>query len=218
MDGIDVIVSWPRSCDYPLWRQFIRDERARFNRVYAVFTDHDGPDYSAWVRSNCPEIDFLDSLNRRRDWRDAAVNTALLQSTAERLWFTEQDFFITDPSFWEAEGQVIGFDAGDGRPLHPACIFVDRQMVNQTSRYFGPEPVDHFYSFGKELCALVRPALLTGGFSHMQGTSQNHYLIDKGEDVGVFKRDKFQNYLRDCLTAGVPLHSEWSERAEREIA
>ena len=123
-----------------------------------------------------------------------------------------------DPSFWDAEGAVIGFDAGDGRPLHPASLFVDRGLIDQTSRYFGPEPIDHFYTFGKELRELAEPTLLTGGFRHMQGVTQNHSLIDQGEDTGVFKRDQFRDYLQDCLAADVPLHPEWIARAKKEIA
>ena len=45
----DVIVSWPRHADYPLWRQFIRENRQRFAKVIVAFTDHDGHDYSQFV-------------------------------------------------------------------------------------------------------------------------------------------------------------------------
>lgn len=219
MGGIDVIVSWPRSCDYPLWRQFICDERGRFSRVLAVFTEHSGPvDYTDWLKANCPEVEFMDSLGRRRDWRDAAINTALAESTAERVWFTEQDFFVRDDAFWNIEGSVVGFSAGDGRLLHPASLFVDRKLIDKTSRYFGPEPVDHFYTFAEELARLIPATLLPiWCYEHLQGTTQNHSLIDKSEDTGVFKRVRFRDYLRSCLEASVPLHDGWAERARTEI-
>ena len=217
MDRIDVIVCWPRSCDYPLWRQFIRDERHRFYRVLAMFTEHSGHDYSDWLRANCPDVEFVDSFIRDGDWRDGAVNAALDISTSNRVWFTEQDFFITDPSFWDAEGVVVGFNAGDGRPLHPASLFVNRDLIPLTSRYFGPEPVDHFYTFGTELCGLIEPTLMTSGFEHLQGTTQNHSLIDSGEDAGVFRRDRFRDYLRACLAADVWLEPGWAANARREI-
>lgn len=220
MDGVttDAILCWPRNCDYPLWREFIRHERNRFNRVIAVLTKHDGEyDYTDWLRKNCAEVDFIDSLPVITDWRNIAVNTALNVSTADRIWLTEQDFFVTDPGFWNTEGRVIGFDAGDNRPLHPACIFADRDLIEQTSRYFGPDPVDHFYTFGVELCNLAKPTLLTGGFIHMQGVTQNHFLLDRNEEAGVFKREQFREYLSRSLIVNVPLEEGWKSRAREEV-
>lgn len=213
---VDVIVAWPRGCDYPLWRQFIRDERSRFDRVLAVLTSHDGDDYSEWLRTNCPEVEFVDSRGDGWDWRDAAVNTALTLSTAERVWFTEQDFFITSLAFWDVRGRVIGFDARDSRPLHPACIFADRELIDRTSRYFGSHPVDHFYQFGKELSALAEPILLTDGFVHLQGTTHNHWLLDRSE-AGIFRISQFHDYLVRSLNADVPLEKHWAARARHNL-
>jgi hypothetical protein len=181
-----------------------------------MLTQYEG-DYSSWLRANCPEVEFIDAPEGE-DWRDAAVNAALDESTAEHVWFTEQDFFITDEKFWEAEGSVVGFNANDGRFLHPASIFADRDLIDRTARYFGPSPVDHFFSFGVELCRMVTPTILTEGFVHLQGTTQNHFLIGRGEDAGVFKRERFRDYLRDCLSANIPLHCDWVVGAERELA
>lgn len=217
MDGIDVIVSWPRSHDYPLWRQFIRDERHRFRRVYAVLTEHPGPDLSVWLRESF-DVDWLD-LSTGADWRDAAVNTALDHSTAEWVWFTEQDFFVRD-GFWESvaagRSQAIGFVEPDSERWHPACLFVRRAAIDQTSRYFGPDPVDHFYRFGRELQRMTRLSLVTG-YEHLQGVSQNHALIDRGETAGLWRMGRFRRYLVDCLAADVPLHPGWAERARRVI-
>ena len=215
VERVDVIVSWPRNCDYPLWRRFLRDERSRFGRVLVVFTDHAGDDISGFVRAHL-EADCLDSRSVSGDWRDTAVNQALDHSTSERVWFTEQDFLIGE-GFWEqVDGSpAIGWQEHDDR-WHPSCLFVNRDLIERTSRYFGTEPVDHFYRFGKELEALTPIKRLVGGFEHLQGTSQNHWLIDSNVDEGVFKRERFRRYLRDCLDAGVPLHPEWAARARIE--
>ncbi len=141
-------------------------------------------------------------------------------STAERVWFTEQDFFITDPAFFWSKinsAPVVGFDAGDERPLHPACIFTDRKLIELTTRYFGPSPIDHFYSFGLGLKWKSEPLILTEGFHHMQGISQNHSLIERGEDSGIFYRDRFRDYLKSSLTIDVPLNSNWVAVAQHEI-
>ncbi len=171
---------------------------------------------SGWLQANCPEVEFINAP-QGKDWRDAAVNAALDISDADRVWFTEQDFFIDGPAFWGVQGAVVGFSAGDGRLLHPASLTADRGLVDRTSRYFGPDPVDHFYTFGEELARLAPLTLLPGGFRHMQGVTQNHALIDRGEDAGVFRRGDFRGYLRDCLSAGVPLEGGWEDRARREV-
>jgi hypothetical protein len=215
---LDLIVCWPRDCDYPLFRAFLQAERERFAKVIIVFTDHHGPDMSAFIRETTDAI-FLDSHVGGGDWRDAAVNMALDVSDARFVWFTEQDFLITDPSrFWGQviNAPVIGWQEHDDR-WHPSSLFVRRDIIDRTRRYFGPDPVDHFYAFGKELEALSPIVRLEGGFEHLQGTSQNHSLIARGEDEGIFKRDRFRRYLADSLEAQVPLHPGWVAEARREI-
>ena len=214
---MDLIVCWPRDCDYPLFRAFLAAERRRFESVIVVFTDHHGGDISACVRE-VTDATFLDSSGHG-DWRDNAVNMALDASGAERVWFTEQDFLITDPArFWcQEQGQpVLGWQEHDER-WHPSSLFVDRDLIDRTSRYFGPDPLDHFHRFGQELAALSPIARLEGGFEHLQGTSQNHSLIDRGRDDGVFKRERFREYLAASLAAPVPLYPEWADKARREI-
>ena len=212
----DVIVCWPRNCDYPLWRRFLLDERRRFGRVLVVFTDHAGSDISGWVRDHL-DAETFGSPPVNGDWRDIAVNFALGHSTASRVWFTEQDFLIGE-GFWEQvdASPVIGWQEHDDR-WHPSSLFVDRDLIERTSRYFVTDPVDHFYRFGKELEQLAPIKRLTTGFEHLQGTSQNHWLIDSGTEEGVFKRDRFRRYLADCLEADIPLHPDWAAKARQEI-
>lgn len=217
----DVIVCWPRTCDYPLWREFITRERERFAKVIVVFTDHDGPvDYRDFVRWALPDVTCVDSPERHhRDWRDVAVNHALTLSDAEYVWFTEQDFLITDPTlFWERMDlvrRVLGFR--DETRWHPASLLVQRRLIDRTLRYFGPDPVDHFYTFSRELDELTLvDQLPTSCFEHLQGLSQNHHLIDNDIDAGVFKRERFRQYLRDCLAVH-PLQPQWAANARREL-
>ena len=215
----DVIVCWPRSHDYPLWRRFIRDNRWRFGRVLVAFTEHPGDDLSAFVRDNL-DAEWVHA-SPVGDWRDAAVNAALDASDAEWVWFTEQDFIIKDPkAFWQsvavARTQAIGFVEPDSGRWHPACLFVRREAIDQTSRYFGPDPVDHFYRFGRELERITRLHPVQG-YEHLQGVSQNHALLDRGETAGLWRMDRFRQYLTDCLAADVPHHPGWAERARRTI-
>lgn len=213
----DVIVCWPRNCDYPLWRRFIRDERQRFGRVLVVFTEHDGADYRPFVRANFPEAECFDSPPRGdQDWRDVAVNAALDRSDAEWVWFTEQDFLISNlRRIWGRFQARAEHDAAigwwDGVRWHPSCLFVRRTAIERTSRYFGPVPIDHFTRFSEELSPVAD--LGSEGWEHLQGLSQNHWLTDIGEQAGIFHEERFRAYLRDCLASGVPLALDWAERA-----
>lgn len=220
----DVIVCWPRFADYPLWRKFIAGNRWRFDQVIVVFTRHDGRDISSWVREHLRSATFVDSppVPPGRDWRDVAVNAALDVSHSEWVWFTEQDFFITDEDFWRGihtEAQtynVIGWRDGNGR-LHPSCLFVRRVFVDGTTRYFGTPPIDHFWTFTHELMDVEDVSLIGDGYEHMQGLTQNHALIDAGIDEGVFEREQFRRYLWLCLEAKVPLEPGWEAAARKEI-
>lgn len=220
MAALDVIVSWPRFADFPLWRQFIADERHRFGRVFVVFTEHDGPDLSGWVRANFPEATFLDSPDRgEQDWRTVAVNAALDVSTAERVWFTEQDFIVTDPAtFWPGtDVGVVGIPEPGSRTLHPACIFAPRELVEMTRRDFSPDYIDHFARFVDELALLAPIHVIPGGWRHMQAISEGQYLISVGQRP-KFQPHLFREWLAACLATRVPLHPAWAERARQEIA
>lgn len=226
----DVIVCWPHTCDYPLWRKFIRDERSRFAKVLVAFTTNtQGPhDYRVFVREQIGDIaDCFDSPDLEgRDWRDVAVNAALDRSTADWVWFTEQDFRIVKPElFWRGVEIFSEFDAilgweDDVPRWHPSCLFVLRSIIEEdTSRYFGPEPRDHFARFSDELHREWDSWDIDEDlWEHLQGLSQNHFLIDTGQTEGIFQRERFREYLRDCLNAGVTLDPFWRANAKREVA
>lgn len=203
---IDVIVSWPRTCDYPLWRQFIHDERDRFGEVFVVLTDLAGRDISSFVRRQFPDVTVVES-DGIGEWRDAAVNTALDRSKASHVWFTEQDFTVTE-AFWpQFTGDLAGICIDD-RPLHPACLLVARELIERTSRYFGTDPGDHFHTFGTELVALATPRIITHGFRHFQGISESQMLLWLGEQVR-FRPDQFREWADANLAAEVPIEPAW---------
>lgn len=216
----DVIVCWPRSCDYPLWRQFIRDNRARFAKVIVAFTEHDGLDYQEFVINAMKPDDMKFVWSNRRpdqDWRDGAVNGALSLSDAEWVWFTEQDLIITDPRFWWVthgitDMDVIGWHENNETRWHPSCLFVRRSAIDRTGYHFGvTKHGDHFAQFSDELPEgyRIRPLF----FEHLQGLTQNHWLVDSGQaPTGIFNEARFRQYLRDCMEVTVPLDPGWVER------
>jgi len=132
-------------------------------------------------------VEFFDAPTNG-EWRDVAVNAMIERSDADWVWFTEQDFLIHDRYFWTVTNGVASQGARmlgvkrDER-WHPCCLFVRREDVERTSRYFGPTPIDHFWSFGQELVKARVPkadldAWLSTTYTHMAGLSRNHQIID----------------------------------------
>ena len=223
----DIIVSWPKNNDYPLWRQFIRNNRKLFEKVIISFTQTFlGDDYMAFVQKAMAEDDitFLDTEGiDGQDWRDAAVNQALLVSEAEWVWFTEQDFFIKE-GFWEdinriltksKKTQVIGTYEGDR--LHPCCIFATRYAIERTRKRFGiiPDKLDHFGIFQRDLeVEFLITAINPVTYNHIAGVSHNFRLLFDGVQP-VYKPEEFGQYLADCLMVKVPLDGRFKEIASR---
>lgn len=217
----DIIVCWPRSCDYPLWRQFIRDNRDRFQSVIVVFTEtYYGDDYRGFIRhsmedDNCIFIDPV-PVTGDQDWRNVSVNLGLNFSLSEWVWFTEQDFLPTSNQFWInidnlSKGfDVFGYDA-DGR-LHPCCLFIKKGELERTSMDFGvvKDRLDHFGRIQEDLQdRKVNIGHIDPNYCHhMNGLSQNYNLLYKGQ-VPNFRPEEFKQYLADCLKVRVPIDSRF---------
>jgi hypothetical protein len=215
----DVIVAWPRNADYPLWRQFIRDNRERFNLVIVVFTEtHQGDDYREFVRGAMAEdwVLFIDNppIQSGQDWRDVAMKQALLHSyNSEWVWFTEQDFLIEDPHAFFQTLEVLSrrpdiswIATYDGPRLHPCCLFVRREILNQMHKDFSANPphYDHFGAIQQQLEGLGEEMKLTKGYTHLAGLSHNMTLVYNSQEPN-YKPEEFQNYLRECFRVTVPL-------------
>lgn len=230
----DLIICWPRNCDYPLWRQFLRDNRGRFNVVIIVFTEtHQGDDYRDEIRAAMSKdwVLFADCppITAGQDWRNVAINHALLQSyNAEWIWFTEQDFIITDPdAFWDGVNDSVLHGSEfiavkEGDRIHPCSLFVRRDLLNKTNKDFGiiPDKGDHFKKFTDELmdkCNAHSELLM--GYEHMAGLSHNLRLISDGQEPN-YKIPQLNKYLSESLSVSVPqierfrmLVSNYLERA-----
>ena len=223
----DVIVTWPINCDYPLWRQFIRDNRERFRNVVIVLMNtHTSSDYRSFLRAAMAEdnISFLETplYGASEDWRNVSINAAYdylkTSSTAEWVWFTEQDFFPRE-GFWEEvysiaeEGaDYIGIKEGDR--LHPACLFIKKQILNRTHKNYSvvPNVSDHFFLIQKDLenMDLFRALCSPDHYTHMAGLSHNMSLLERGEAPN-HNVEEFIKYLRMCMKVKVPLPEHFIE-------
>lgn len=231
--SIDVIVTWPRNTDYPLWRKFIKDNRFRFERVIVVFMEtNQGEDYREFLRDVLSKDDVLciDSplVNGGEDWRNIAVNEGLRESlNSEWVWFTEQDFFVNE-GFWDVMSKIMddkkvgSIGVKSGNRLHPCSLFIRRSVLGKTKKDFGARPpeFDHFGQVQKDLEYMKAEhdivILPEAYYLHMNGLSHNMRLVSEG-GVANHQREQFLSYLHKCMEAGVPLHSSFIRIAESQL-
>lgn len=214
----DVVVSWPKHLDYPLFRQMIRDNRDYFEKVIVVLTDMNvGKDYTGFLRSALKpdRVIVLDSPKPtgEEDWRNVAMTEALSNTKNPWIWFTEQDFSFK-PGFWELVQEqmlvVPYIRVLVGERVHPCCIFVKRKLLNETSLDFSviKDVSDHFSKIQLELIGKPFFDIPQELWTHLGGLSQNMYKIQTGEEAMYFP-EEFKNYLKECLSVKVPMHDDF---------
>lgn len=223
----DLICAWPIHVDFPLFRQFIHNNRDHFSKIIVVFTNMNaGKDYRDWLRGELDKDHVLtinnDVVTASDDWRNLAVNRGLSYSDNEWVYFTEQDFLpYVDAFFWDiVEGtaphySVFGYFQEDR--LHPCCIFATRKAINETSRNFGvvKDTSDHFSIFQQEITSPIGhlPHAIA---EHYNGLSQNMYLLQIGEQPN-YQPERFREYIQKCLRIELPIHPEIRLQLEKYV-
>lgn len=233
----DIILTWPKNCDYPVWRYFVKSHRNRFNKIIIAFMEpNSGIDYSEFIKEAMKNdnITFINAPAPKvdEDWRNLAVNASLKESKSRWVFFTEQDFMPTGFGFWAVVYEAIKkFDLvgiTQGGRLHPACIFVKRSVVDRTRKDFGIDfgKGDHFSKFQKDIEKMdIKRVYLadekTYQYYHFNGLSQNWRLITE-EQQPNYEPNNFYDYLDYCLELGnlklVPLHEEFERVAKLALS
>jgi len=213
---IDLITVWPRNCDYPLWRQLIRDTRAKYGKVIIVFMETNaGPNYMDFIRGAMvgDDITFIEPQPTPpgEDWRHIATNAALAKSDGDWVFFTEEDFY-----------PGIGFDdqldnlsredcdvmaVYQGPRMHPCCIYIKRNVLEKTHKNFAivPDKTDHFYLIQKDLednKALIG-IINQSTYFHYNGLSHNQNLANTTGEPN-YETPTFVDWLKQSLNVSVP--------------
>src|ERR1035437_1020853 len=217
----NLLVTWPISCDYPLFRYNLKRFRKYFQDIYIGFTNHHlDEDYSEFIRKDL-DAHFLD-IKIRGEWRDDAVNQLLdIMTPCTHVLFMEQDFLIKDESFFERlfaqDHDFLYYNEGKNR-LHPAFALVKRDIIEKTHRNFSAvHPKDHFGWFfdevqlqvpGKDIEQWVK---WKEDFYHLAGLTQNYKCIKYGD--GLFRPESFLyfNYRSSLLPNVGPFNEVMQE-------
>jgi len=163
----------------------------------------------------------------RPDWRDDAIHKALKHCSAYWVWFTEQDFLITDrEEFWgdvevyrkHVKTGAVGVYQGDR--LHPCCLFIKRSILDAIKPDFGivAGKLDHFGLIAQQLGRKrVRIGKLDEAtYFHYNGLSHNWRLVSEGQPP-VYQADRFITYLRRVINSGIYLHPDFERVAKEAI-
>lgn len=203
----DVIVSWPRHMDYPLFRYNLTWMRPYFNEVFIALTqDTLPPDITPWIINSMTNVRFIkppksDGVN---DWRNLAVRDVLLNfCKAQWVLFLEQDFLIFNEKvlekIFDATNTYDCLYYQEGERIHPAFALITRENIFKSSLDFSAHPTfDHFYSFFTSLPYTKRAELKELGlqeyvdFKHMAGLSNNYHVFNLGQPF--YKPEEFLAY------------------------
>ena len=154
----DLLTCWIKHCDYPLFRQKLKEHRHRFGKVIVLFSEHNRfPYFDHFIHESLKDLDitFLDPAQvdwGNQDWRDIATNHMLKYSDSEWVCSIEQDWFAKDwPYMLDAtmkaleDCDLFGWWQENNKYIHPAYWFARRSMLDKTDKDFSAHGKhDHF--------------------------------------------------------------------------
>lgn len=159
MSKIDVISQICVYVDYPLYREFLKKYRDKFNKIILYPSRHHGVvDLEDYLKETIPEtwVKPVEIDYGKEDWRQAETMPCLEYSGAEWILFLEQDFFCDDwDKLWEdvekamQEADLIGWWNETHFPyVHPCFLLIKRELLDKTNKDFSAHPEinggDHF--------------------------------------------------------------------------
>lgn len=200
----DVIVVWPKHCDYPLFREFLRSNKDLFNKVIIAITQIESDwDFTEEIKALADEDTIVFNSVSFGDWRDAATNQALNMSEDPWVLFIEQDFFISRDELVKVFERDLQTGFKESERIHPGFLLVHKRKINNTSKNFEAKPpyYDHFGMFTQQIGDLE--FLEPGTYRHMNGLTHNFTLCMRNEPQYIYKKDEFIAYLLDSVKVPV---------------
>lgn len=211
----DVIVVHPRDMFYPLWIAQLNRDRHLFGKIIIMMSQSASDrDYTNEIKLFLKGDVIVKSYHDDgKDWRNAAVNEALIHAQSDSILFLEQDFLAVTGFFetlieYGKEYGMVGFREGEGR-FHPACLLVQSSLIAETRKDFSVEPdiSDHFAKFTKDMegitTALDIQKVTMPLWHHLAGLTQNHRLTEN-----FYNSEQFLTYLKRSLA--FPQPPEWA--------
>lgn len=233
--NITVHTTWPLHMDYPIWRMQIQKYKPYiYQGLVSLSDNHEGVDYTTCIKGLLGNLSIpcFDPLQRQgdEDWRDKSVKAAYNNFNGDWIWFTEEDFFIKDKTFFEKiEEGMKTYDAiaysEQGR-IHPACLFVKKLVADRTERNFAANPgvYDHFYRFthdliGRGLVGTLEDVGLKEfrDYFHMTGLTHNYHRFKMGLLPTKVEDFVMYNHYAAMVCPDIPEFLETIHKVNRDL-
>lgn len=240
MINADIVLIWPYSEDYPLFRKTLRKIRNKVKTVNIFFSEHhSGKHIDSFIRKSLSElgVDFFEDegipLPGKGDWVNTAVNTILRNVSSEWFLKIHPDFFVKDwDSFLGSLGvamkrnQLIGYPyLASPDYFSPAFFLMERSLLEKTSLDFSAISSfrDHFWKItadarklGIEIMPLEKIGLRDGiDYVHIKGVTTYfvHGLVD---DFHFYDSpERAYCYFHQTLNCGELMEEKWEEKLKR---
>lgn len=238
----DLLITWIRHTDYPIFRYILRKYRDFFGEVFIYFSEHYRDIYfddflkEAMAKDRVTFIEPQPIDHGLEDWRNKATNIMLDASKSEWVCSVEQDWFCKD---WDLvlnkieekskDYDLLGWAGKSGAKnfyIHPAFFFISRELLERSRRDFSAkEGEDHFGHITRDVEALGSPIYdleseldcvvkPEADCFHLGGVNQN-YLASHDRKYAFHRWEPFSVYNYWCRKTDVEQSPKFTEESLR---
>jgi len=221
LSKISVIVSWPDSFDFPIFRKNLSKLQEQVGQVMVCFNHHGNHSLRDFLTKFMPEVKFLyvENSNYPGDWRNKSTKYMISQANNEYVLSMEQDFMISDYSHFfntikKSKKDIVMFQENNerGSRFHPAFLLCKKEYLDGPEIDFSVmgQGIDHFALATKKLKNHDYISLQDLGLKekedwyHMRGLTDNQFAPKP-----YYALDEFYTYNIRCLNSGVDMSKYW---------
>ncbi len=222
-----VIIVWPDSFDYPVFRSKLPELLSKVDEVLICFTQHGDYPMRLWLQQQMKhdKVSFLDAEAGsvfEGDWRNQATNLLLSKSKGEIIISLEQDFVIKDYGvFFNKVNRALHLSdvvkIQDGERFHP-CFLAWKKTLTPRDVDFSAmgSNKDHFYDMTEKLIKqkiniveLEDIDLFRGrDWFHIAGLTENYFASKPYYDLDTF-------YIYNDKCQKIPTNEYWQQQMKR---